>query len=145
MSRCACEDGTHATNGALRSKNRAPNQIKDVGDQTTRNDLWCCRQSIKNVLTIWFSSTVISIYKLLMWAIMKKMELPYSAVSSWTACHYEIFDALRSGIFAVHMPYAFYWQVFVFASCECRRNRTAVASPIKRTNHHDLAITMQSS
>jgi len=45
--------------GHCRVKIRAPNQIKDVGDQTTRNDLWRCRQSIKSVLTIWSSSTVI--------------------------------------------------------------------------------------
>lgn len=35
-------------------------------------------------------------------------------VSSWPTCCYklEIFDALRSGIFVVHMSYAFHWQVF---------------------------------
>jgi len=78
---------------------------------------------------------------------MRKIKLPHPAVSSWPICHYEleIFDALRSGIFAVHMPYGFHWQVFVFVSCRCRRNRTVVASPIQRTNRHNLAITMQLS
>ena len=68
-------------------------------------------------------------------------------VSSWPTCCYklEIFDALRSGIFVVHMSYAFHWQVFVSVSCGCRRNKAAVASPVQRTNHHNLVLTMQLS